>query len=379
MQREENEIIEDLDKVLGKRDELYPLRDERNTNEMHELLDQLLPLIDTSHDNYETPDNEHVILSEKFKDNSIFLCGSMKSGTTLLLGLLDGHNELNVMPGDSYLINKFSHPLPKRKYSWNDWRENWLKRMINPTGQKPFWIFGSDLSCYSEYLHYMDYWIEQLPAEERRPILSAVLSYFCANPNRPRAPGWWVEKTPGNEFKTKAILKHFPHAKLIHIVRDPRENFASLKRLYSSRGWSWDYIGMVRLLAQSMRAAYINQKRLGESRYLIINYEELTHNTREVMERVTDFLDISWDDTLLRPSINSQPAQANTMYKDRQITGLVRKSEKSKWAKELSRDEVLTISSIRSEARKFAYDWEITWLNYLEMLKYRMRLKLWKK
>ena len=373
---ERQNIVDRLNTLLDRRDMLFPARASDNTDAMHKQFNTLFDFIEKDSDHKWEPDDEFITLAEGIQNEAVFLCGFMKSGTTLLLGLLDGHSELNVMPGDSYLINKFSHILPKKNFSWEEWRKNWFKRMINPTGQKPFWIFGTELSCYARFLRYMDYWIEKLPAEKRKPMLAVVLSYFCTNPHRPKNPKWWVEKTPGNEFKVKDIIKHFPRTKFIHIVREPRDNFASLKRLYASRCWEWDSVGMVRMFSKSFKHAYLNQCQLTNSQYLVISYEDLTANTEAVMKGVTEFLDIAWNESLLKPTINKQPAQANTMYKERRVTGKVRQSGKGRWNDDLSIEEKKTILSILPEARKIGYDWEMTYREYLEMYFRRLRMRL---
>jgi len=370
-------IVEQLNPVLEKRDSIFPLRDEENTVAMHNILDQLVTLLDERKEPDWQPDTFSLKSVEMIQDSSVFLCGYMKSGTTLLLALLDGHDELNVMPGDSFIVNKFSREAERMNdISWQAWRNNWFKRMINPTGQKPFWILGTDLMLYSKFLQFMDYWYEHLPSTHRRPILAVVFSFFCANPHRPLHPKLWVEKTPGNEFRTEDILTLFPDSKFIHIVRDPRENLASIKRLYTSRSWKWDYREMTKTLSRSCNMANLNLKQLSKSRYLVIRYEDLIANTNAVMHDIASFLDISWNDCLLKPTVNSQPAKANTMYKERQVTGRVRRSAQDKWREELNDIEKRAVLSILPEAKKVGYTWRMSIRDYLSLLFFRLRNRI---
>lgn len=152
-----------------------------------------------------------------------FLCGYMKCGTTLLLELLDGHPELIVLPGDSYFVDRIvEDDTPQESALQSTWI-GWVKRMVNPTGQSPFWIFGKKQKYYIRFYQYLQYWYHQLPNTWRSSVLSVVLAYYCANPAKSSHPRKWVEKTPGNEFRRDKILKHFPNAYFIHIVRDPRK------------------------------------------------------------------------------------------------------------------------------------------------------------
>lgn len=356
-----------LNCVLEERDRIFPKRDEVNNLEMHRLLDEFFDHVDGELNSDWMPENTLVETVQSLGDNPLFLCGYMKSGTTLLLELLDGHRELIVLPGDSFMINKVTRKDRDSNFIWKEWQRNWIKRMVNPTGQKPFWILGRGAEPYAEFLQYLEYWFASLPEGWRKPVLSTVFSYFCANSNRPTRPKMWVEKTPGNEFRVEQILDLFPNAKFVHIVRDPRENMASLKKLYQSRSWNWNPGEVARTIARSCRSAVINQKRLGRERYNVLSYESLTENPEEVMRNIVDFSGICWDRKLLKPTINSIPATANSMYKDRQVTGVVRRAQKDKWRQVLSEAEQRVILRTLPDARKVGYNWNVGVINSIMM------------
>jgi len=85
-----------------------------------------------------------------FQKSPIFICGSMKSGTTLLLNLLDSKKILT-LPGDSHYFN-----INFDKFCFKDLATYWIKRLINPTGQPPFWFLGKNTDNYREFLNYLD-------------------------------------------------------------------------------------------------------------------------------------------------------------------------------------------------------------------------------
>ena len=208
-------LISEITRVLEERDKMFPQRSESNTAEMHRLLDEFFTSVEAEFDRPWTPEPHLTEAVRPLADQAVFLCGYMKSGTTLLLELLDGHDELIALPGDSFMITRVSEPGREEKYSWESWRRNWVKRMVNPTGQKPFWLLGMERHPYIEFLRYLDYWHESLGSSWKAPVLSTVFSYFCANPQKPGTPRVWVEKTPGNEFRIDWILDLFPKAKFI--------------------------------------------------------------------------------------------------------------------------------------------------------------------
>ncbi|WP_339136375.1 MAG: sulfotransferase [Candidatus Electrothrix sp. GW3-4] len=354
------EIHAQLSACLQERNQIFPQRDEENDRKVQEGLDSFVDYIDQSLEKKFVIDPQLISKVRAVRQQPVFLCGAMKSGTTLLLELLDGHPELITLPGDSFFIGRIQKEKPPSHENLNEAWRGWVKRMVNPTGQAPFWIFGEQVEPYVYFYQALQHWYDQMPDTWRSSVLSVVLAYFCANPSRPLSPKLWVEKTPGNEFKVKEILDDFPSARFIHIVRDPRENLASLKRLYATRNWSWQPAGIADMLARSCRAAAMNQKELGHERYHVLRYEDLTDDPAGHMKRIGGFLGVGWHETMLGPTVNGLSAHANSMYKERQVTGAVRKSPQNKWRTVLTGPEQRMALNTRNSTGELGYSWEIT-------------------
>ena len=371
-----SEIQKKLSDILQERNRLFPERDERNDKEMEEALTEFVDQINNAQSLEFLPDASLTAKAEPILDSPLFLCGSMKSGTTLLLELLDNHPELITLPGDSYFAGRISKedppPLTLLDTAW----DGWVKRMVNPTGQEPFWVFGSDIQPYVAFRQYLQYWYDKFPDSWRSSVVSVMLSYYCANPVRPTAPKVWVEKTPGNETRIAEIVKRFPGARFIHIVRDPRENMASLKKLYATRNWPWDPIGTAGTLSESCRLAAENQQQMGKEKYHVLSYEALTEDPGAQMKDIARFIDIQWSESLLRPTVNALPAHANSMYKDRQVTGKVGKSTEEKWRTVLTGSEQQVALGTLQGARRVGYDWQTTFANSVLLLFYRGWIKV---
>ena len=119
----------------------------------------------------------------------------------------------------------------------------------------------------------------------------------------------WLEKSTSSEIYMKHIFDWFPNAKTIHLIRDPRDNYSSLKS-----GWDKKYSTRtddVRWLIQSMidrgklgmEFAKKNLKRYGDEHYILIKYEELTTHPKETINKICQFLEIEYNDSLLRPTV----------------------------------------------------------------------------
>jgi hypothetical protein len=216
----------------------------------------------------------------------------------------------------------------------------WIARLVNPTGQRPFWFLGDDDGAYLEFARYLAHWEGELPAAERSPFLAAVLALYCANPRRPPRPVAWVEKTPWNELRAREAQALYPEARFVHVIRHPLENLASMKQLVRHRGWGWR--GAVSAattawrLRRSLRAALDNQRALGADRYLLVVHERLLADPPAETKRLAAFLGIDWDPCLLRPTVNGVPQVSNSMYGERRAVGEIVRDAPSRWPRELS-------------------------------------------
>ena len=360
-----DEITGSIDEILEERDNTYPRRVPLNTTSMQEALTAYSSLIQRIQEPHWNPDEELVERTEAIAESPVFICGYMKSGTTLLLGLLDGHPNLVVMPGDSHMLGRIHTQVDvSTTKGVEELADYWMHRLINPHGQKPFWIMGRDYRPHLDFMHYLNYWTDRLPTAKRRAFLSVVLAYACANPMRPTDPKLWIEKTPGNERKVKEILELYPSARFIHITRDPRTNIDSLKRLAAVRGQDWKLENTAHAIRYSFEAGVLNQKSLGSNRYHILRYEDLVADTEGQMREVAQFMGIAPDDILQRPSVNGLPAAANSMHNDsraqsRNQPGVVLDMPNQHRKIDLDPQELARISPILYPvARRFGYDYE---------------------
>ncbi|NQU72233.1 MAG: sulfotransferase, partial [Rhodospirillales bacterium] len=113
------------------------------------------------------------------------------------------------------------------------------------------------------------------------------------------------------------ISEWFPNAKFIHLIRDPRDNYASLKS-----GWAERYQHQEdsqRALLQSLidrgglglRMAIDNAAVLGPERYKVVRYEDLVKEPKRHMEELAAFIGVSYDSMLETPSVNGVPWPGN--------------------------------------------------------------------
>jgi hypothetical protein len=326
-----------LDAILKERAQAFPYRDPENTRALREAASRYAEMLSENPSTEWSPDSGLCRSAQELAGQPVFLCGYLKSGTSLLLELLDGHPELLVMPGDSHMARLIKRQPDQPDGRWEQqWAHRWLTRWVNPKGQEPFWILGREDGPYKEFLHWLRHWLLSLPPSRTRPFLAVVLAYYCANPLRPPTPKSWVEKTPRNERRVSDLLQWFPKARFLHIVRHPFANLASMKRLCAVRRWRWHPIQTALSIRRSAYLGYQNQRQVGTDRYQIIRYEGLVADPESTMREVSAFLGIRFDTSMLTPTVNGMLARANSMYRDGQVLGQIKSRKPGRWREELS-------------------------------------------
>ena len=255
----------------------------------------------------------------RLRDAPVFICGHPKSGTSLLRNLLDGHPELVVYPEESVFFRRYwprvkAKPLSEKLAA----AERYLTHIFEwnlqspPAHQAGFPDRDYTFVSFAEVNRYMR---QMLAADYRHDgdiLAAAVLAYGMATATLGEHTRRWVEKTPYNERFAAQIFKWWPNARCIHIVRDPRDNYVSYRRKHPE----WTLRQFAASWRRSTRKGWYNQRRFA-GRYLVIAYEDLARTPKETLARITDFLNISWDDVLLQPSRAGQTWQGNSMFGQR--------------------------------------------------------------
>jgi hypothetical protein len=195
----------------------------------------------------------------------IFIGGMFKSGTTLLRAMLGQHSAI-ASGLETY---------------WFDW--DWSQRD------------SAEMRHTLERLAgFFDMSAEAVIASARsaatpEAFLSALMDELARKEGKSR----WAEKTPGNIAHIDRIWKAWPDAQVVHIIRDPRDIFASLveaKKWDSATEFAdrWaETIGRgERLLAELKPPA---------RSYMAIRYEDLIVVPEATMRRVMAFLREPWE------------------------------------------------------------------------------------
>jgi len=255
----------------------------------------------------------------------VFICGTHRSGTTLLANLLDGHPALAVLPAEGTFYTHLERRLaglgPREQAK--EMGQEWLRRLANPSNQPPYWVLGrstSQASPYVEFVRRFAAWWPVLvaPRSANRslaPLVAVALAWASrAGDALPAETERWVEKTPTNERHLARLLAEFPEAKVVHVVRRPEDALVSHK---AALGTQWragrEALAIYRNLARSLRVAHA-QSRAPSDCYLLVRYEDLVTRPDEMSRRLAGFLGIAALPSLQQPTVAAMPVRANSSF-----------------------------------------------------------------
>jgi hypothetical protein len=195
----------------------------------------------------------------------IFVGGMFKSGTSLLRAMLGQHSAI-ASGLETY---------------WFDWE--WTQRESE-----------SMKIMYGRLAHFFDMSVAEvagmaMASATAENFLAALMAEVAKRQGKPR----WAEKTPGNVAHADRIWKAWPEAQVVHIIRDPRDVFASL---VEAKKWDTPDEFAERWISTIGRGLRLNAE-LNPSlnSYLAIRYEGLIAAPEKTMRRVIDFIGEPWE------------------------------------------------------------------------------------
>ncbi len=281
-------------------------------------------------------------LPARIAGTPLLVCGHPRSGTSLLLSLLDGHPEILAYPGETKYFRAI-HGRPGLLDADALLRRTRIGRMtrdrisaiehartINAVQETTFTrALGEQLAAVAT------------PAD----LLPAVmLAYAASIGSEPRR--YWVEKTPLQELDLDTALELWPDLRALYIVRDPRDVYASFRKKRVTRGKGLSVMKFAVRVRRSL-ASWERFVTAHPTRGRLLRYEDLVREPERSMRVVADFLGIEWSDELVRPTRAGRPWRGNSSFTDSHRN--VSASPIGRFAKELMPGEVRALETLMSE------------------------------
>jgi len=220
-----------------------------------------------------------------FKKNKmiIFLVGFPRSGTTLLREILNNHSKIEFLSEETgfipYVINEIGIDVhfnyDTRKNIYHLFRKTIFFKRMKSKGL----YFEPEIFCHNNELNTWD------------KVFEYIFEFFLSD----KEVHIIGEKTPLYLNNMRLLKAIFPHAKFIHIIRDPRDVVLSMKKK-----WHRSIMRTAARWEESIKNARDIGLELGNQVYFEVYYEIFIQNPERCTENICSFLNCIFENEMLQ-------------------------------------------------------------------------------
>jgi Sulfotransferase family len=204
----------------------------------------------------------------------IFIVGCPRSGATLLRLMLRAHPRIAIPPETRLVLDAYEH-----RGAYGDLRRpanlRALAEWIVAGAGTRFGGLGLDPRAVAEEI------VSGPPT--LGSALETTLRAYARRLGKPR----WGDKRPGYVQQLDTVLRLFPNAQIVHLVRDGRDCVAALK---STPWWRMGVYHAIATWTQALDAGTEAARRLPRNAYIEVGYERLTAAPEVELGRLCAFL-----------------------------------------------------------------------------------------
>ena len=216
-------------------------------------------------------------------DSPIFIVGCGRSGTTLLRLILNRNSNIAI-PEETWFFPTLYRALPLLLEE-RDWRSRVAQEIVNLN------------SGHFPNLHPNDILpaLDEIEKDNEPSIVSSLNRSFAHNEGKTR----WGDKTPGYVMHLELLHKLWPEARIIHMIRDPRDVVPSILSYWEVGPqtnnpleviWYWK-----KQVATGMREG---PKYFGD-RYLEVRFEDFVAHPEEKLQEVCGHIGAAYEPEML--------------------------------------------------------------------------------
>lgn len=266
----------------------------------------------------------------------VFIVGMPRSGTTFLSNIVNSSREIFFGP-ETHVFSVY---------------ENWKRN----SDCVPFNVFFfSERNFFFKYFDFSKKEVDNLlkTTTGAGPIeVLETISIFEASKS---GSFRWGEKTPSHLENLNELLFSFPNAKVVNVLRDPRDIFDSIDRV------NWNKSSKNAFVFCKRYSKYVNKMELNHPNVISVRYEDLLLDDKSELKRVFRFLDISFDESKISSfgridNINFNPKKEP--WKNNSLKSKILSDNSYKWKKSDSISFVNRYLSwrLKDDISKLGYD-----------------------
>lgn len=249
--------------------------------------------------------------------NVVFVVGCSRSGTTLIQKVIESHSKCFAYQGETAMFTK-----------QNIFRLN----------RKHFGLEGDELrTALSNADNVVDFFDQQV-----RRI------------NKDSPGEVFIEKTPNHILHLGIILRSFPNAKVVHVVRDGRDSYCSALG-HEGVPQRKSILAFAKYWTNVVETGLAAEK---DQRVFHFRYEDFTRNPMNELSKIMSHIGFEAEESQIDPS--SWADDHRTSTKDfKKLQGPVTTSSIERWRTQLSSEEIADFNAIAGETlRRLGYSTE---------------------
>ncbi len=252
----------------------------------------------------------------------VFVVGGPRSGTTLLSAMLAAHSAFDCGP-ETHCLSRWSRLARSERARILD-AADWPRRAT---------AFVTSLSLGKQPIHPMfGLTVEEVRSwlAARPPSMAALLESLTEQrATRDGAPRW-VEKTPRHLEVPELIAETWPGARIVRIVRDPRDAAISLTRVPFGTP---SLLTNLSLLARMNEAAAEFYRESPQA--MTVRYEDLVSEPEQELRRICDHVGEAYEPGMLDDRSGATGVAAAHEWWKGDATGPIDRSRSGRWAEEM--------------------------------------------
>lgn len=248
---------------------------------------------------------------------AIMIGGASRSGTTLLLSILQQHPEIaGILESSLIEFDSFREfpatiwrlSVKERIKAISRLREQMVTSMylVKAKGRDDIWgglhrFFNQDeiINCTEVLDGYIYVDNEALSYQLFGSFVDALFNQFAKRQGK----AIWAEKTPLNCWFIDFWFKCFGNLKFINLIRDGRDRVCSLTTV---RWWSGDYMSAIEEWAYSIKKVYAAIQDIPDNVCISVRYEDLVERPQELLRGLLKFIGLPWHNNLLAFDISKE-------------------------------------------------------------------------
>jgi hypothetical protein len=263
----------------------------------------------------------------------IFVVGCPRSGTTLLQVMLHAHPRIAIPPETRFLMQVYD-----ARRDFGDLREEANRRALAT------WVVGRKKTRFADLGLDGGRITEQIVAGPPTlgSALGIILRAYAERFDKPR----WGDKRPGYFQRIPALLRMFPDAQIVQVIRDGRDCVASLKEM---DWYKQDVYHALSTWLEALEAGDRAARSLGPGSYHRIYYESLITDPRAELSALCAFLGEDFDPAMLEPARIADTAVPDRKTWHARTHDQVSTARSGTWRTRLSGEEIALCESIAGD------------------------------